>query len=220
MSFRTTVPVARARCRGPGRASLPEPVLDGASATYRDVVAGGGDLVVTATASGFTHNVVLEERPKAGADGKVAPVGLTIPVTTPGAEVRTNAAGGVEITTSAKGHEVVAAAPRPIMWDSSAPGPQDVSATATSGDPSVEPVSASVVDTAAGGRLVLKPDMAFLTDPDTVYPVTVDPQFTLYSNADTWVSSNFPSGQGRLVGSPGRHGGRHQPGALLPEVPR
>lgn len=178
---------------------LPEPVLDGASATYRDVVAGGGDLVVTATASGFTHNVVLDERPKAGADGKIAPIELTVPVATPGAEVRTNAAGGIEVTAKAKGGkspDVVAAAPPPIMWDSSAPGPQDTNASATSGDPAVELVSVSVVDTAAGGRLVLKPDMAFLTDPETVYPVTVDPQFTLYSDADTWVSSNYPSGQG------------------------
>lgn len=177
---------------------LPEPVLDGPTATYEDVIAGGGDLVVTATASGFTHNVVLDERPKEGADGKIAPFEFTVPVTTPGAEVRTNPAGGVEVVAKAKGHEVVAAAPRPVMWDSSAPEPQaGDDAAAASGDPAVAPVKASVVDTAAGGRLVLEPDMDFLTDPATVYPVTVDPQFTLYSNADTWVmNTGFTSGQG------------------------
>ncbi|NHA00783.1 hypothetical protein G5V59_14685 [Nocardioides sp. W3-2-3] len=129
-------------------------MLDGASATYRDVVAGGGDLVVTATASGFTHNVVLEERPKAGADGKIAPVGLTVPVTTPGAEVRTNAAGGIEVTAKAgkagKAGEMVASAPAPIMWDSSKGEDEP---KAGPGDAQFAPVKATVADTAAGGRL-------------------------------------------------------------------
>lgn len=36
---------------------LPEPTLGVWTATYVDAVPGGGDLVVTATPSGFTHNM-------------------------------------------------------------------------------------------------------------------------------------------------------------------
>ena len=42
---------------------LPEPVVDGDTVTYPDALPGVGDLVVTATATGFTHNIVIPERP-------------------------------------------------------------------------------------------------------------------------------------------------------------
>ncbi len=186
---------------------LPEPELDGATATYEDVVPGGGDLVVTATASGFTHHVVLDERPKPGADGTVAPITYTVPVATPGAEVRTTRQGGIEVTAKAKKREVIAAAPPPVMWDSSKTG----KGKAAPGDPEVARVKATVTDTVAGGRMVLAPDMDFLTDPATTYPVTIDPAFTLYTNADTWVmNTGFTSGQSA---SPQLRAGTYDAGA-------
>lgn len=42
--------------------TLPEPIIDGITATYPDVV-DGGDLVVTATVSGFRHDIRLREAP-------------------------------------------------------------------------------------------------------------------------------------------------------------
>lgn len=157
---------------------LPEPVVDGPTATYPDAVAGGGDLVVIATPSGFTHNVVLHEPPAAGA----GPLHLTVPVTTPGSELRETSNGALEVKDNSTGTKV-ATAPVPLMWDAS--GTDDT-------DPAIETVNASVVDTQAGSKLVLTPDQDFLADPDTVYPVTIDPSFTVgpYTIADTWADNS------------------------------
>lgn len=179
---------------------LPEPVLDGATATYPDAVPGGGDLVVIATPTGFTHNIVLHEAPvispgEGGASGDAAagPV-YEIPVVTPGAQLTAAVGGSLGVIDTGgvgKGEEV-ASAPAPLMWDSSEdPG---------SGDPVVEPVEVSVVASATAngtpvGTMRLVPSLEFLTDPDTVYPVTIDPTFEMLPWWDTWVSTTHTSGQ-------------------------
>ncbi len=169
---------------------LPEPVVDGATATYRDAI-DGGDLVVTATATGFTHSVVLRERPE-------EPVEITIAVTTDGGDLVEGADGQLKIT-KPNGNGAVVTAPAPVMWDASA--------EADAGPADSEPVDAgpsgeallvdTVVDETASGapELTLTPDAAFLSDSDTVYPVTIDPSFTYYSTGDTWVSNQTPSSQ-------------------------
>lgn len=182
---------------------LPEPTIDGATAVYEAAVPGGGDLVVVATATGFTHNIVLHEAPSAAAapepetgvetpapDPSAAPVEYVIPVVTPGAELERGPGGSLEIVDNKTG-DPVAAAPAPLMWDSS--GDPNATGTGTDEgaegphDPAVAPVDVAIADTQAGGRLVLSPDMGFLTDPDTVYPVTIDPTFSAVANADTWI---------------------------------
>ena len=90
-------------------ATLPEPVLEGATATYPDVVPGG-DLVVTATSTGFTHNVVLRERP-------TKPVAFTIPVAAQGAELAQDPSGGLQVATPAG--KTLVEAPAPVTWDAS-----------------------------------------------------------------------------------------------------
>lgn len=176
---------------------LPEPVLDGSTATYVDAVPGGGDLVVTATPTGFTHNIVLHEVPAsltgAGATASEAPV-FEVPVVTPGAKLEAAADGSLEVvdqTGSGKGDDV-ATAPAPLMWDSSV--------DPASGDPVVEQVGVSVENTTASngtaiGTIALAPSAEFLTDPDTVYPVTIDPTFQLITSFDTWISTNYPTSQ-------------------------
>lgn len=150
---------------------LPEPVLEANTATYPGVAPGAGDLVVTATPTGFRHDIVLHQPP-------VDPVAFTVPVLTRGAHLVETPAGGLEITTDAG--KTLVTAPAPVMWDSS----ED-----ELGDPVTVPVETAVGETSTGTPTVtLSPDMAFLTDPDTVYPVTVDPSFSTYSGSDTWVS--------------------------------
>ena len=90
-------------------ATLPEPVLEGATATYPDVVPGG-DLVVTATSTGFTHNVVLRERP-------TKPVAFTIPVAAQGAELAQDPSGGLQVATPAG--KTLVETPAPVTWDAS-----------------------------------------------------------------------------------------------------
>ncbi|MGW4823599.1 DNRLRE domain-containing protein [Streptomyces sp. NPDC004227] len=152
---------------------LPKPRLNGSTATYPGAVKGG-DLVVTALKEGFTHNVVLRERP----DG---PVEYRLPVDATGLRLKETADKRL-VWEDAKG-EARAGAPAPVMWDSSH--------DKASGEPEhLAPVDVDIVD-AEDGRgqvLVLKPSAAFLSDPDVTYPVTIDPTDSLMGpTTDTWV---------------------------------
>ena len=160
---------------------LPDPTVAGPTATYPGAGPDGADLVVTATATGFTHNIVLHEPP-------AEPVEFTLPVVTDGAELTETPQGGLEIET--RGGETLVEAPRPLMWDSSE------NVLGESGN--VAPVETTVGETVSGTpTLTLSPDEDYLSDPDTVYPVTVDPSFTTYASSDTWVQSpDFTSSQG------------------------
>lgn len=151
---------------------LPTPVLDGGTATYPGA-ADGADLVVTATSTGFTHHIVLTEVPD-------APLTVTMPIVTHGAELERNRAGGLEIKDD--NGELIASAPAPVMWDAS-------------DDSEADPGNAALVTTAVtdatngNSKVVLTPDQGFLVAPDTVYPVTIDPAFTLYPVGDAWVQN-------------------------------
>lgn len=160
--------------------TLPEPSVDGDTATYANVI-DGGDLVVTATSTGFTHSVVLRERP-------AAPVEFTMPVGLDGAQLTESPNTGILIVKEANG-AVVAAAPRPMMWDST-DGAGGVPENAV-------PVDAAVTKTSTGGtRLTLSPDEGFLSDPNTVFPVTVDPGYSVYTTGDTWImNADFTGSQ-------------------------
>ncbi|MFE9439200.1 DNRLRE domain-containing protein [Streptomyces sp. NPDC006602] len=155
---------------------LPKPELDGPTATYRGAVEGG-DLVVTALKEGFTHNVVLRERP----DG---PVEYRLPVDATGLRLKETSDKRLSWE-DAKG-EAKAGAPAPVMWDAA----QDK----VSGEPEhLAPVDVSVVDAedGKGQVLVLRPSAEFLADPDVTYPVTIDPTDSLMGPVtDTWVQYN------------------------------
>ncbi|MCX6398301.1 MAG: DNRLRE domain-containing protein [Propionibacteriales bacterium] len=189
---------------------LPEPVLDGPTATYQGAVdvdgpehdGALGDLVVTATAVGFTHAIVLHEAPAEPENVK-----FELPVVLTGAgqaNVTTTAQGGVEVTlpdavaTHVDRPSVIGAPP--IAWDSSTDG------TAHAPDPGkewapegaqVSDVEASISASSSGvPALTLTPDADWLADPDTVYPVVIDPSYTGFGVHDTWVASQtYTSGQ-------------------------
>ncbi len=151
---------------------LPAPVVDGATVTYRDALKGVGDLVVTATTTGFTHHILIPQRPS-------GPVEVTIPVATGGAELVKNAGGEIAVETAAG--DTLAASARPLMWDSS---------ENSDGEPEIAPVDTSIGRTSTGTlALTLSPDDAFMADPETVYPVIVDPSFTINPSGDTWVEN-------------------------------
>ena len=162
--------------RWPGGTGLPKPVVEGNTATYADVV-DGGDLVVTATASGFSHDIVLRKAP---AD----PVAFSIPVTTGGPAVVEDARSGELAVTTKAGDDLVTA-PAPLMYDAR---------TDTAGRADhVVSVDTTVTAAPGGAVVTLRPDQGFLTDPATVYPVTVDPSYVSYPTADTWVGSSSPT---------------------------
>ncbi|MBO9520237.1 MAG: DNRLRE domain-containing protein [Nocardioidaceae bacterium] len=147
--------------------TLPEPEVKGATLTYKNALSGG-DLVVTALSTGFTHSVVLNERPEPGEN-----VAIPIPVALEGTHLAETTGGGLRITSP---QDKPVQAPPPLMWDAAedATGlPEETHPV----DVRVEGASPSEVD--ADATLILTPDPAVLSDPGTEYPVTIDPTYTI-----------------------------------------
>ncbi|WP_329093329.1 LamG-like jellyroll fold domain-containing protein [Streptosporangium sp. NBC_01469] len=157
---------------------LPKPTVKGNVATFVDAAGQGADLVVTALPTGFRHDVVLREQPK-------GPVEFRIPVETDGLDFAKNRRGGLELTDS-KGRQVASAA-EPVTIDA---GPS-AAETRTAGavPPRTGKIDTRVVEEKGEQTLVLTPDLAFLADPATRYPVTVDPTTTLTLQSDLVVSN-------------------------------
>lgn len=159
-------------------AKLPKPTLDGDTATYPNV-ADGVDLIVQATRRGFEVSLRLTKRP-------TSPLSLKLPVTASGWSVTQAADGSLQLTD--KSGAVVATANAPFMYDATTDQHSDTSMHSS-------PVSATLQKAGGATTLLLKPDQTFLSDPSTVYPVTIDPSATLSESADTWVESDYSSSQ-------------------------
>ncbi|GII89338.1 hypothetical protein Ssi03_73280 [Sphaerisporangium siamense] len=164
--------------------SLPRPRVEGNTATYVDAAGPAADLVVTALPTGFRHDVVLRRRP-------AGPVEIRVPVTATGADLKVTKSGGLSLATP-EGRRL-ASAPAPLMWDAD-----------TAGRPGRQArVRARVEARRGGSELVLTPDPAWLADPATRYPVTVDPTTTLGVTQEVAVQS--PNGQLGIAAQVGRH---------------
>ncbi|MFF7389705.1 LamG-like jellyroll fold domain-containing protein [Streptomyces scabiei] len=181
----------------PGK--LPEPRIDGSTATYRNVLPGV-DLKVTANAEGFSHVLVVKNA-EAAAHPDLAT--LELPVDTTSVELTESAGGGLTATDSGSGGAVFEA-PKPLMWDSSAGTGEPDEASAAPDDPAAAPGEditppdgATVEDVAVAvdsDSVTLTPDADLLTGDDTVYPVYIDPVFrTANRTGWTMVSSDSPS---------------------------
>nr|WSX81776.1 DNRLRE domain-containing protein [Streptomyces sp. NBC_00899] len=154
------------------KGGLPKPVLNGTRATYPGAVPGG-DVVVEATRTGFEQYVDINQRPAAGG------YGYTLPLRAKGLTAKVQADGSV-LFTDAKGHRQ-AAMPAPVMWDAAV---DPVSGLHTHR----APVKVQVVKDKGALDLNYTPDAAFLADPATQFPVTVDPSTGTMSNLfDTYV---------------------------------
>ena len=149
---------------------LPEPTVDGATLTYPDVVEDG-DLVVTALRTGFSHSIVLREQP-------TEDLQIPIPVQFGDAEIEVGEDQSLAVV---EGKETLVTAVPPVMWDA---------AETAAGDPAnVAPVGVEVEQEGADATLVLTPDAEMLSDPETEYPVTVDPTFVVQAGSSAWVQT-------------------------------
>lgn len=166
-------------------AMLPAPTVAGDVATYE--LSATSALTVQAMDDGFAENVVLDAAPEA------APT-YRFPLTLAGGLTPKLADGVLTFVTS---DGAVAAVSRPLqMWDAR----RDAG-----GDPDhTSPVAASLEKTAAGWDLTLTPSMAYLSDPDTQYPVVVDPTVVTKDETDTWYypgnTTNFSADYKMRVG--------------------
>ncbi|NED17956.1 RHS repeat-associated core domain-containing protein [Streptomyces sp. SID9913] len=154
------------------KGGLPEPELDGNRATYVGAVPDG-DVVVEATRTGFEQYVTIRKRPTQKR------YSYTLPLKAKGLKVKQLKDGSLLFTD--KKSKKRAVMPAPVMWDAAV--------DKRSGEHTNRArVSMKVVKTKDGVNLVLTPDATFLADPDTQYPVTVDPSTSSLSNVfDTYV---------------------------------
>ncbi|MFK4082827.1 DNRLRE domain-containing protein [Kribbella sp. NPDC020789] len=153
---------------------LPAPELDGSTATYRDVKPGI-DLVVEVTRTGYQQHLLVKNR-AAAAQVKQ----LRMPWRTDGLTSKLDGKGGLTVRSGAETRDV----PAPLMWDATV--------DETSGEHTRRaPVGLGL----SKDSLLLTPNAAFLNDPETVYPVTIDPSQSSGASFDAFVQNTYSSDQ-------------------------
>ncbi len=199
--------------------SLPDPRLEGDSAVYANVLPGV-DLRIRALSTGFTFVLVVNTRAAAANPGLRE---LRLGFTGHGVTLR-NRPGGVEAVGG--NGKVLFAGTGAAMWDSATKPPAPALSARSnsamsnaeraelaaesalqrgrSGAPmvstAVEPgelaTRAAVGARTTGKHLVLTPDQAMLTSPDTVFPLFIDPPmaFLAWAYANTWNYNNMTWG--------------------------
>lgn len=154
------------------KGTLPKPSVKGTTATYANVTPGA-DVTVQATRTGFEENVILKSRPKAG-------YSVTIPVSAKGLTAKQRKNGSITFTDAH--HKVAGTIPAPVMWDA------QVDAKSLE-HPHRARVKMTMSQSGDTVNLTLTPDARFLADPNTQYPVTVDPSTSLSPLLDTFVEN-------------------------------
>ncbi|MGJ9422938.1 DNRLRE domain-containing protein [Aeromicrobium sp. CF3.5] len=175
---------------------LPAPVLDGATATYREVL-DGVDLRMSVTDGGVTQVLVVRDE-QAARSAELAEIEL--PVEVDGGEL-IDRDGGLAVVDEV-GREV-GVSPAPTMWDSSGTvlADDEVAVSDSSGeaiDQRTEGPAAgdevSPVDLEVGADdLVLMPRPDALTGPEVSYPVFIDPASSPSTYAWGMVFQQFPT---------------------------
>ncbi|MFE7807147.1 DNRLRE domain-containing protein [Streptomyces sp. NPDC057430] len=172
------------------KGKLPEPDLNGAKATYKNVMPAT-DLIVEATRTGFEQYLVVKNR--AAAERAAT---FTLTVRTNGLKAKQQADETLTLT-DAKTGKTVGHSPTPFMWDAS---------VGRTGKERVHQarVDLDVVERSEGFDLTVKADRGFLADKDTKYPVTIDPAVYFGTDFDTFVrngdTADFSGGVDLRVG--------------------
>lgn len=167
---------------------LPVPVLEGSTATYREVLPGV-DLAVAASVDGFSQALIVKTA-EAAANPELAEVGYGLKAD--GLTLKQDADSG-SLTASNPAGQTVFATSTARMWDSSgaeAEDPPAASGTVSRLAASAPPVAETPTDLTPGtrsstvdvevspDRLTLRPDQELLNSPKTTYPVYIDPRVT------------------------------------------
>ncbi|WP_285543623.1 ricin-type beta-trefoil lectin domain protein [Streptomyces lavendulae] len=195
---------------------LPDPVVDGRNAVYREV-APGTDLKVAADEGGGISQVLVVKSAEAARHPKL--LKLTMGLKGEGVTVSTDDHGNLMAADGAG--RTVFQAPAPTMWDSSSgltPTPAAAhvetsrSVKSATEDPPPAPDAAKPASDSDGpgdrarvtrlqtdlgkDSVALTPDRTFLTDPSTTYPVYIDPAWQPTNRGTqhwAWVQEAYPS---------------------------
>ncbi len=152
---------------------------------YRDVL-DGVDLLYEIEPTFVKESMVLDQAPKTAPEYRWV-------LSAPGLTVEPDDAGGFVIL-DADGFARFSI-PTPIMWDSAG--------VVGEREPEVAPVVASVERYGDDWLLTLRPDFVWMTDPERVYPVTVDPSTAWgASNRKSYKSDNTPQSGATWFGNP------------------
>jgi hypothetical protein len=169
-------------------APLPVPVLDGDTATYRNVFPDV-DLQMQADTDGY-HQLLVVRTAEAAKNPALDQVKLGVQAQ--GLRLSESAGGGLEAVDEAAGG-VAFEAPQPVMWDSAGSSGTQTAAKSAGGRAASADGAAGAADglgpgdasavapidvevSADGSELHLTPDQNMLDDAGTQFPVFIDPQ--------------------------------------------
>ncbi|WP_432990484.1 LamG-like jellyroll fold domain-containing protein [Dactylosporangium sp. CA-233914] len=168
---------------------LPKPVVDGASAVYHNVLPDV-DLRATATATGFTH-VLIVKTPAAAANPALASIRLAV-----GGDAVARTGAGGKVAFADKAGRTIAVTSEASMWDSTVnPGaageaqasaasiqalkqapPDELISTEHGPGETARTAPVAVSAEADGQGMVLRPDPALLRSSTAAFPLFIDPQ--------------------------------------------
>lgn len=148
---------------------LPEPVVDGATLTYPNVLPDV-DLRVEAHLEGFSELLVIKT-PEAARNPELDTV--TFPTHAEGVRVEHGSVdGGGDLVVKDAAGKPVFVGDASQMWDSSGTEPRD-----REGEPVPGDRQATMEVEVTPEAVAITPDQAFLDDPATTYPVVLDPKY-------------------------------------------
>lgn len=149
--------------------ALPEPTLHGRTATYHDVFPGV-NLLLTVNHFGF-RQVLEVTNAESARDPRLGE--LAFRSHTRNVELRAGESSGIEATDESGA--VVFRGDATRMWDSRGRTLESAADTAetTSGSPSRADMDVDIRE----GEVVVRPDSEFLTSPNRVFPVYIDPEY-------------------------------------------
>jgi Concanavalin A-like lectin/glucanases superfamily len=144
----------------------------------------GVDLRVRAEVDGFAEELVVKTR-EATTDPALTAVRFSVATT--GVSLTRDGAGNLAAVSATGG--TVFHAPAPAMWDSA---PEPSGSAAGEAVPRRREMGVQL----SAGALTVTPDRSFLTDPDAVLPIVIDPSWSYGRNAWTTVWSASPNSHG------------------------
>ncbi|CAL2060452.1 LamG domain-containing protein [Streptomyces murinus] len=165
---------------------LPAPAISDDSALYPSVLPGV-DLSVSVTDQGGFSDVLVVHDAEAAASPQLQQ--LKLAVDTHDLTLATTDSDSMEATST--DGDLAYTSPQPLMWDSSSTpiklGGPAAGMTSSVDGPGPEADTEPVAMTATSKAVTLTPDSGMLTDPDTTYPVYIDP----YTNPVTSAAGHY-----------------------------